>query len=208
MVWPVLNICSSCIRSTIVEGYWYKHFIAGTVYTVMRRSWREPVTISRSSSRRSAVRSLSLIFTQCLQVKNLVSAAKNLSRAQRSLSDHLINFKVKMWLILLMYFLFSLTVSGQTRRTMSWSSRGVWRSLEDWSRKFEDHDWAVVESLSEYITRAIEDERSRMLERAFDNFIVPLEIFRKDQVITFIFFILIAIRYLKVTYVVILFHPI
>ena len=30
--------------------------------------------------------------------------------------------------------------------------------------------------------RAIEDERSRMLERAFDNFIVPLEIFRKDQV--------------------------
>ena len=65
---------------------------------------------------------------------------------------------------------------------MSWSSQAVSRKWADLYRKslFYDDDG------DDLTGRAIEDERSRMLERAFDNFIVPLEIFRKDQVIMLI----------------------
>jgi len=47
-----------------------------------------------------------------------------------------------------------------------------------------DDELVIAGSLKEMgkLISAIEDERSRMLERAFDNFIVPLEIFRKDQI--------------------------
>jgi len=47
-----------------------------------------------------------------------------------------------------------------------------------------DDELVIAGSLKEFgrLINAIEDERDRMLERAYDNFIVPLETFRKDQV--------------------------
>ena len=47
-----------------------------------------------------------------------------------------------------------------------------------------DDELVIAGSLKEFgrLINAIEDERDRMLERAYDNFIVPLEKFRKDQV--------------------------
>ena len=79
----------------------------------------------------------------------MINSAKNLSRAQRSLSQHLINFK------------FDCIGSNQT-----------------------DDELVIAGSLKEFgrLISAIEDERDRMLERAYDNFIVPLETFRKDQI--------------------------
>ena len=83
------------------------------------------------------------------EVKNLINMAKNLSKAQRSLASHLINFR------------FDCIGSNQT-----------------------DDELVIAGSLKEFgrLINAIEDERDRMLERAYDNFIVPLETFRKDQV--------------------------
>ena len=47
-----------------------------------------------------------------------------------------------------------------------------------------DDELVIAGSLKEFgrLINTIEDERDRMLERAYDNFIVPLETFRKDQV--------------------------
>jgi len=47
-----------------------------------------------------------------------------------------------------------------------------------------DDELVIAGSLKEFgrLISAIEDERDRMLERAFDNFIVPLETFRKEQI--------------------------
>jgi hypothetical protein len=47
-----------------------------------------------------------------------------------------------------------------------------------------DDELVIAGSLKEFgrLISAIEDERDRMLERAYDNFIVPLETFRKDQI--------------------------
>jgi len=83
------------------------------------------------------------------EVKNLLSATKTLSRAQRSLSSQLISFK------------FDCIGSQQT-----------------------DDELVIAGSLKEFgkLIAAIEDERDRMLERAYDNFIVPLENFRKEHV--------------------------
>ena len=83
------------------------------------------------------------------EVKNLINTAKNLSKAQRSLASHLINFR------------FDCIGSNQT-----------------------DDELVIAGSLKEFgrLINTIEDERDRMLERAYDNFIVPLETFRKEQV--------------------------
>ena len=82
-------------------------------------------------------------------MKNLINTAKNLSKAQRSLAGHLINFR------------FDCIGSNQT-----------------------DDELVIAGSLKEFghLINTIEDERDRMLERAYDNFIVPLETFRKEQV--------------------------
>jgi len=47
-----------------------------------------------------------------------------------------------------------------------------------------DDELVIAGSLKEFgrLISAIEDERDRMLERAYDNFIVPLETFRKEQI--------------------------
>jgi len=47
-----------------------------------------------------------------------------------------------------------------------------------------DDELVIAGSLKEFgrLINTIEDERDRMLERAYDNFIVPLETFRKEQV--------------------------
>ena len=83
------------------------------------------------------------------EVKNLINTAKSLSKAQRSLAGHLINFR------------FDCIGSNQT-----------------------DDELVIAGSLKEFgrLINTIEDERDRMLERAYDNFIVPLETFRKEQV--------------------------
>ena len=83
------------------------------------------------------------------EVKNLINTAKALSKAQRSLAGHLINFR------------FDCIGSNQT-----------------------DDELVIAGSLKEFgrLINTIEDERDRMLERAYDNFIVPLETFRKEQV--------------------------
>ena len=79
----------------------------------------------------------------------MINTAKALSKAQRSLAGHLINFR------------FDCIGSNQT-----------------------DDELVIAGSLKEFgrLINTIEDERDRMLERAYDNFIVPLETFRKDQV--------------------------
>ncbi|XP_077983608.1 rho GTPase-activating protein 26-like isoform X2 [Glandiceps talaboti] len=83
------------------------------------------------------------------ECKALLNAAKNLSKAQRSFSDTLINFN------------FETIGNNQT-----------------------DDEIVIADSLKEFgkLISAIEDERDRMLERAHDQFIVPLETFRKEQI--------------------------
>jgi len=83
------------------------------------------------------------------EVKTLINTARQLSKAQRSLSQHLVNFR------------FDCIGSNQT-----------------------DDELVIAGSLKEFgrLISAVEDERDRMLERAYDNFIVPLETFRKEQI--------------------------
>ncbi|CAG0916957.1 unnamed protein product [Notodromas monacha] len=82
-------------------------------------------------------------------VKDLLAKARELSRAQRVLSQTLINFK------------FECIGSSQT-----------------------DDEVVISNSLKELgkLVSAIEDERDRMLEQAYDQIIRPLEKFRKEQI--------------------------
>ncbi|XP_034952396.1 rho GTPase-activating protein 26 isoform X2 [Chelonus insularis] len=83
------------------------------------------------------------------EVKDLLIAAKNLSRAQRAFSKTLQNF--------------SFECIGETQ-------------TED-----EIH---ISQSLKEFgkLIASIEDERDNMLERAYDQIILPLENFRKEHI--------------------------
>ncbi|XP_070552662.1 rho GTPase-activating protein 26-like isoform X2 [Ptychodera flava] len=83
------------------------------------------------------------------ECKALLSAAKGLSKAQRSFAETLKNFN------------FETIGINQT-----------------------DDEIVIADSLREFgkLISAIEDERDRMLERAHDQFIVPLETFRKEQI--------------------------
>ncbi|XP_046636547.1 rho GTPase-activating protein 26-like isoform X2 [Daphnia pulicaria] len=83
------------------------------------------------------------------EVKDLVNAARALSRAQRSLATSLMSFQ------------FECIGNSQT-----------------------DDEIVIAGSLKEFgrLINAIEDERDRMLERAKDQFIGPLENFRKEHI--------------------------
>ncbi|ELU02748.1 hypothetical protein CAPTEDRAFT_224027, partial [Capitella teleta] len=91
-------------------------------------------------------KSIKLIMTEC---KELISAARNLSKAQRSFSSCLTNFK------------FDCIGSEQTEDEVI-----IGNSLKEFGR----------------LISAVEDERDRMLDRAFDQIIRPLDAFRKDQI--------------------------
>ncbi|CAG0892826.1 unnamed protein product [Darwinula stevensoni] len=97
-------------------------------------------------------RTSSAIKTLIKNVKDLLNAARNLSRAQRVLAQNLINFK------------FECIGNSQT-----------------------DDEIIIANSLREFgrLINAIEEERDRMassLERAHDQFIRPLEQFRKEHI--------------------------
>ena len=134
------------------------------------------------------------------EVKNLVGAAKNLSRAQRSLSDHLINFKfdcigsnqvgwhkytsiilcsMASWWSLPIFYYADWRWTGHCRKPKGDGETDIVSDILYMKHSLQV-SFPTIKLIG--IFRAIEDERSRMLERAFDNFIVPLEIFRKDQV--------------------------
>lgn len=83
------------------------------------------------------------------EVKDLMTAAKHLSRAQRTLSSSLQDF--------------------------SFESIGTTQT---------DDELVITKSLGEFgrLIAAIEDERDRMLDRAYDQIILPLENFRKDHI--------------------------
>uniref|UniRef100_T1JFW8 Rho GTPase-activating protein 26 n=1 Tax=Strigamia maritima TaxID=126957 RepID=T1JFW8_STRMM len=82
-------------------------------------------------------------------VKDLLAAAKNLSKTQRNFATNLINFKLE--------------CIGTTQT---------------------DDEIEIAVSLMEFgkLIHGIEDERDRMLERAYDQFVHPLEQFRKEHI--------------------------
>ncbi|VVC40341.1 Arfaptin homology (AH) domain/BAR domain,PH domain-like,Pleckstrin homology domain,SH3 domain,Rho [Cinara cedri] len=83
------------------------------------------------------------------ELKDLLNAAKNLSRAQRLVSSSLQQFD------------FECIGTTQT-----------------------DDELVITRSLAEFgrLISSIEDERDRMLARAYDQFIIPLENFRKEHI--------------------------
>ncbi|XP_050544973.1 rho GTPase-activating protein 26 [Daktulosphaira vitifoliae] len=83
------------------------------------------------------------------ELKELLNAAKNLSRAQRLVSSSLQQFD------------FECIGTTQT-----------------------DDELVITRSLAEFgrLISSIEDERDRMLARAYDQFIIPLENFRKEHI--------------------------
>ncbi|UYV60157.1 ARHGAP42 [Cordylochernes scorpioides] len=82
-------------------------------------------------------------------VKELISAARNLSRAQRNLGTFFQKF-----------------------------------NFESIGTRLTDDEIVIAGSLKMFgnLLMAIEDERDRMLERAQDSFIDPIEKFRKEQI--------------------------
>lgn len=83
------------------------------------------------------------------EVKDLLIAAKNLSRAQRTLSNSLVKFN------------FECIGTSQTDDEV-----GISGSLKEFGR----------------LIASIEDQRDMMLDRAYDQIIVPLENFRKEHI--------------------------
>ncbi|KAH9421614.1 Rho GTPase-activating protein 42 [Dermatophagoides pteronyssinus] len=82
-------------------------------------------------------------------IKDLIAAARNLSRAQRTLSDTLNNFN------------FECIGNSQTDDEMI-----IANSFKDFAR----------------LLSTIEDERDRLLEKADEAFLEPIERFRRDQI--------------------------
>lgn len=104
-------------------------------------------------------------------VKNLHSAEKNLSRAHRSLSSHLLNFK---------FDCIGNNPTDDDERLIASSMNSYFCPGNNQT----DDERVIAGSLKEFgkLISSIEDERDRVLEHAFDNFIVPLETFRKEQI--------------------------